>query len=385
LIDLLLTVVLVGSAVMGYRRGALLGLLMIVALAAAIAAGVTVGSALGRSAGMVVFIVIALVAVLASSRRREDLDAWVENMLEDGLRQFDRAAGAVLHVALIASLIWFVGAVMSFVPARTGLPAALRDSVVVDFAVNTVSPTSDFSTRLLRSGLVPALDGPVVITDEPDGAILDDPDIIRARASVVRILGESCGNSVSSGTGWVVAADLIATNAHVVAGHRETRVALNPRAPGLPVRVVAMDPHNDLAILRLPNLVLRPLPRVTAADHGTPMAVVGFPRQFEQQLTPVRFDRMLDYPLRDIYNNEPARPARLAVFRGSILEGNSGSPLLTPDGSVLATVTSAAVEQSVDGGYGASNEALTALLTRAGHQAVSTGPCLKSHTARRLG
>ena len=95
----------------------------------------------------------------------------------------------------------------------------------------------------------------------------------------MKILGNACGLGVE-GSGWVAGHELVVTNAHVVAGQKDTRVLLRGRQPGLDARAVAFDPRNDLAVLRVPGLEGgRADARATNPKSGTSAAILGFPGQ----------------------------------------------------------------------------------------------------------
>ena len=66
----------------------------------------------------------------------------------------------------------------------------------------------------------------------PTAGIARAPGVVAAADSVVKILGNACGLGVE-GSGWVAGPELVVTNAHVVAGQKDTRVLLRGRQPGL--------------------------------------------------------------------------------------------------------------------------------------------------------
>ena len=100
---------------------------------------------------------------------------------------------------------------------------------------------------------------------------------MRAAAnSVVKILGNACGLGVE-GSGWVAGDELVVTNAHVVAGQKDTRVLLRGRQPGLDAVAVSFDPKNDLAVLRVPGLKAPALTIANPVKTGTSAAILGFP------------------------------------------------------------------------------------------------------------
>ena len=78
----------------------------------------------------------------------------------------------------------------------------------------------------------------------------------RVAASTVKVEGEAC-NRIQEGSGFAAGADLVATNAHVVAGVRQ---------PGV-IRPDGKRSHGDARLLRL-----RPRPRAVTRDRPQPNA-----------------------------------------------------------------------------------------------------------------
>jgi hypothetical protein len=92
----------------------------------------------------------------------------------------------------------------------------------------------------------------------------------------VKILGSACGLGVE-GSGWVAGDGLVVTNAHVVAGQKDTEVLLRGRPPASDALVVAFDPRNDIAVLRVKGLDAPALQLVSSPRSGTAAAILGFP------------------------------------------------------------------------------------------------------------
>ena len=93
-----------------------------------------------------------------------------------------------------------------------------------------------------------------------DGGDRARPRRARGRGERRTVLGTACGLGIE-GSGWVARAGLVVTNAHVVAGAEGHRACeLRGRQPGLDATVVAFDPRNDVAILRVPGLNAPALP-----------------------------------------------------------------------------------------------------------------------------
>ena len=114
-------------------------------------------------------------------------------------------------------------------------------------------------------GLPQAPSGPV---EPPDGAQAKAATRA-ATPSTVEVLGTGCNQGfVNQGSGFVVADDLVITNAHVVAGTGEQWV----QSAGVrtAATVVAFDPNLDVAFLHARGLGLPPLP----SSRGNPAAAM---------------------------------------------------------------------------------------------------------------
>jgi ABC-type nitrate/sulfonate/bicarbonate transport system ATPase subunit len=87
--------------------------------------------------------------------------------------------------------------------------------------------------------------------------MLDDPDIVAARHSVLKIRGNNkCGRGVE-GTGFVYEPNRLMTNAHVVAGVDRPMVEIGDSM--VEAQVVAFDSDIDIAVLRVDTGNIRSL------------------------------------------------------------------------------------------------------------------------------
>ena len=180
---------------------------------------------------------------------------------------------------------------------------------------------------------VPAPTAQVVLTTEQVAA--------KCEASVGFVSGPS-----SSGTGFLVADGLLATNAHVIDSTPPDQIQITfPAAPELdrgPIlgRVVYFDPARDLAILRV-STRLRPLK--TASNHqfrrGQDVVVIGNPGLGNgRSLECVVSRGVLGSKI--VEDNQP-----FYQLSGSVNPGNSGGPALDLSGEVVGVVTLKASKQ----------------------------------------
>ena len=103
-------------------------------------------------------------------------------------------------------------------------------------------PSSGLLDALARLDPFPRIDGPEARVPAPTAWIARAEGVRAAADSVVKILGNACGLGVE-GSGWVAGNGLVVTNAHVVAGQKDTRVLVRGREPGLDAVAVSFDPQ----------------------------------------------------------------------------------------------------------------------------------------------
>jgi S1-C subfamily serine protease len=234
-----------------------------------------------------------------------------------------------------------------------------------------VPPSGPLLNVLRRIDPRQVVRGPEANVGPPDPALADDPDVQRAGASTMKVLGTACGLGVE-GSGWVAGSELVVTNAHVVAGEDDTTVT-SPEGDELDAEAVHYDPANDLAVLRVPGLGLPALELDDSPQKGTPAVVLGYPENGPLTATPARLGRTGEVISEDSYGRGPVR-REMTPFRGAVRSGNSGGPAVDDDGQVLTTVFAASVGDGPPSGLGVPNgvvaEALTGTL-----EPTDTGPC----------
>jgi S1-C subfamily serine protease len=157
-----------------------------------------------------------------------------------------------------------------------------------------------------------------------------------ARESVLslRLYGPS-GQEIGSGTGFVVAEGLVATNYHVAASAARIEAVLASDETIEASAVVAEDEENDLALLAFGGLDALPLPLAEGAqvEQGDPIVVLGNPLGLAGSISDgivaaVRPDGLgSESPL---FRNTP-----LLQVTAPISPGSSGSPVIGADGRVV--------------------------------------------------
>jgi S1-C subfamily serine protease len=391
LLDLGLLVALVIFAVAGFRQGFIVGVLGFAGFVGGGAIGmVLVPLFIGHGPVAVGEAGIALSAVLVCAGIGQLLCSWLGNVLRSRVawqpaRRVDAAAGALLSACAMLLVAWFLAlaVVQGPFPALT---RQVRGSRVLA-GVDAVMPDS---ARQLFSDFRSAIDGTVfpqvfgnlapahvLSVSAPDAALLRDPGITRAKASIVEVSGvaSSCHEQIT-GTGFVVAPGRVVTNAHVVAGVGQPQVQVGGVGLGRRATVVYFDPKVDLAVLEVPGLRAPLLHLATqTVARGTSAVVAGFPGGGAYTAVPARVREAQQARGRDIYDQSSVT-RQVYALRAVVRPGNSGGPLLLTNGSVAGVVFAAAVDDP-DTGY-ALTSAEIASDVRAGVAAtgsVSTGRC----------
>jgi S1-C subfamily serine protease len=289
-----------------------------------------------------------------------------------GFGAADGALGAVLVAIAGLGVVWILGA-LAVQNGSYRMRLEVQRSAILQ-RLNTILPPSGPLLNSLRAlDPFPRVEGPEARVAPPRVGISRDPDVQQASASVVKVLGTACGLGVE-GSGWVAGDGLVVTNAHVVAGQRDTRVLPGGREPGSDAQAVHFDPRNDLAILRVDGLGERPLPLAQDFGSGKSAAILGFPLNGPFDVRPGRLGPTRRVRSSDAYGRGPVERSMTAL-RGLVRSGNSGGPMVDDDGRVVTTIF-AATTSGERGGYGVPNPVVERALADAGGP-VSTGPCAR--------
>lgn len=363
-------------ALWGYRQGLIVGTLTLVGFGAGALAGSRIGPLLldggaespyaPLCAALGALLVGALVAVTL-----ESLGLGLRSRLirGRGLRLADGAGGAALVACLALGAAWVFGAVALHAPGAAQLRADVQRSAILRGLNDLLPPSGPLLRALNRVDPAPSVGGPLAPVARPDAAVLADPDVRRAGASVVRVLGTACGLGIE-GSGWVAAPGLVVTNAHVVAGEEDT-VAVTREGASLEATPVHYDPANDLAVLRV-DATLPALPLAPDPEPGSGAALLGYPENGPFAAAPARLGETRPTIGEDSYGRGPVQRS-IVSLRGGVRSGNSGGPLVDAGGRVLGTVF-AATTSGAQGGFAVPNDVVAAAL-RDVSAPVDTGPC----------
>jgi S1-C subfamily serine protease len=285
------------------------------------------------------------------------------------LRTADSVGGLAFGALAGLALVWIIAAVALQLPGQQELRREVQRSAVLR-ELNELVPPQRALRALARVDPFPSIAGPAPPVGPADPSVLRRPEVRRAAPSVVRVLGTACGLGVS-GSGWVAGNGLVVTNAHVVAGQDDTTVD-SAVAPPLRAQAVAFDARNDVAILRVDGLTARPLEQAEPRS-GSSAAVLGYPENGPLTVKPARVGRTTVVLSVDAYGRGPV-PRRITSLRALVRRGNSGGPVLDPEGRVVGTVFAARIDGAA--GYAVPPDVVDDALARSRSGPVSTGDCV---------
>jgi S1-C subfamily serine protease len=197
-------------------------------------------------------------------------------------------------------------------------------------------------------------------------SLADLVDLVRSSVAFVFAQGPDICEKGCSGSAFVVASDgLLITALHVVADAMDVRVRF-PGGTAIQADVVAVDVTNDLAILRINQSGLLPLPlaEVGTVRTGQDVIVIGYPHPDLPLLAPSAVT-----VTRGIVS--AVRPPRVQLD-AAMNRGNSGGPVLDTRGMVIGVA-----DQGYRGtglNFAVSADVVTPLLRRALDPTQTRGP-----------
>ncbi len=243
----------------------------------------------------------------------------------------------------------------SSAPRRDAV-ARKRRSWIVVVAVGVVAWTAGLTGALVGNQLSDWIDSPPksasdepINVSEPSGPIEGRLDVAKVidhmAASVVTIsadIDSQFGQGQSTGTGVIVSSDgEILTNAHVVQGATEIRVRLAGETEPREARLLASDPGNDLALLRMSG---DEFDAAVFADPGSvrigdEVVAIGFALGLDgDPSVTLGIVSALDRTI----GTDGAFLDGLIQTDAAISSGNSGGPLVNARGEVVGINTAVA-------------------------------------------
>jgi S1-C subfamily serine protease len=366
-LDGIIVVLLVIAAFHGARRGAAVQLATFAGFLAGLAVGVALVLAVaprvnGTTAKTVVAVALLLVPSALAARLGRGLGEHAGfRQRRARARALDSAAGSLLAVGGTLVVCWLFASVL--VDSSTNLVSSqIERSAIVHAIARAMPPVPDefaaVERYLSNSGfpvvLVNALPqpvGPVVLPTQAQ--VVSDEQ--RVDASTVKVESFGCGDNELEGSAFVVGPDLLATNAHVVAGADHIEVVLHGRT--LVAAPVLFDPVLDLAVLRTAPLD-RPVLRVDAdvVERGIPAVLFGYPDNGPLTVGKAGIEARYVAEGRDIYSTA-LTTRTVYTLEAVVRPGNSGGPLVSTSGEVIGVVFSRSASNP-DVGYALASPAV---------------------------
>lgn len=367
-LDFLLLLAAVWFAVVGYRQGFVVGVLSVIGfvgggLIAIYLLPVVWDQFSGGAEPGSVGVIVAVAIVIVCASVGQALTTHLGNRLRQYItwspaRALDATGGALVNVLAMLLVAWLIGSAL----ATTTLPTVgkeVRNSQVLQ-GVSRVLPDhadtwfADFSSILTQHGF-PQVFSPFAgesITEvaPPDPALAGSPVVAEARGSIVKVAGTAPGcGKVLEGSGFVFGEERVMTNAHVVGGVDEPTVQIGGEGRLYDATVVLYDWERDIAVLRVPGLSAPALPfSERPAASGDDAIVAGFPENGPFDVRSARVRERMSANGPDIYRRGTVTRDVYALY-AVVRQGNSGGPLLTPEGEVYGMIFAKSLDDDSTG------------------------------------
>jgi S1-C subfamily serine protease len=293
------------------------------------------------------------------------------------LGKLNEIAGGILEVIFTLAIIWLVASALVNIRSYD-IGHDVRHSYIIR-KLNAALPQPPDIFAQLEKIISPNGFPNVFLGLEPQHTSVSPKNSVNNQAvladenSVVKVQGAGCGGLVF-GSGFVVAPNLVMTNAHVVAGIKRPQVVDHLKT--YQSTAVWFDPNLDIAVLRVKNLPDVPL---TVSEDVLPdadaVAVLGFPgggALVAENAAVIDHVRAIG---RNIYNHGVIQRDIYEV-QANIQQGDSGGPLIAPDGTVAGVTFAKSVTQD-NVGYALLASQIKPIIQQASQktQAVSTASC----------
>jgi S1-C subfamily serine protease len=388
LLDWIIVLLVVAAAIHGLRLGAAVQVLSFAGMLVGLVAGVLLVSAVTphlhgqfTRSFLSLFFLLLPCGLLWATGRQIGARLW-GRMQGHALARLDALAGAVIAMAGTLVFVWLLASVMVNSQVAT-ISSEIENSSIIRGVANVMP---QIPSQLASVEHLLGQDGfPIGIIQPGSVKPVELPSSAKVAAavrvggaSVVRVVSYGCdhGDIVEKGTGFVVAPSLVVTNAHVVAGG--SQIVVGDETGDHNAIPVYFNPEYDLAVLKVPGLADRAL-RLDPhyVGRGTDAAVLGYPGGGPFNAQPAGVLALLDAEGMDIYNNRTT-VREIYEIQAVVRQGNSGSPLIEPDGRVVGVVFSRATDNNHIG-YALASPGVLSRVRKAEAQAafgrVSTGSC----------
>lgn len=363
-LDIVLILVALGFAVTGYRQGFVVGFLSVCGFVGGGVLAVWLLPAVlrhfqsGTTSSVVAVVVVILLASLGQALTTHLGNRLRRHITDRGTRVVDALGGALVNVLAVLVVAWLLGTAL----AGTALPTISREvrSSQLLSGVQDVMPEqadswfSGLGRSLARSGF-PQVFQPfqherINHVPAPDPKLAGNPAVRKAKNSIVKVSGtaQDCGKMLE-GSGFVFSRHRVMTNAHVVGGVDEPTVRVGGEGQVYDATVVLYDWRRDVAVLDVPDMDAPALPFAKKDNKtGDGGIVAGFPRNGGFDVRSARTRDRINASGPDIYHRDDVTRDVYSLY-ATVRQGNSGGPLLTPQGRVSGVIFAKSLDSKKTG------------------------------------
>jgi len=354
LLDLVVIALVAISAVHGFRVGGSVQLfsyggfwlgLFIGALLVPVFVPLVAGSL--AKAAVAAAIVFGLAVIVGGLGRTVGTHSW-RLLKRAHLGILDAVLGSLVAIVATLLAVWLLASILVN-SQLTALDSQIQHSGIVQAIDTVLPPIPSVFSRLQQfldsEGFPPVFAEPATIAAGPVPRATN-AEVAEAvgndERSTVKIIGIGCGE-IQEGSGFVIAPGLVVTNAHVIAGISPSRLTVIDAYGQHRVVPIYFNPRYDLAVLKVPGLTDPPLSiDPNPVPRGTKAVVLGYPE--DGPFTAKRASVMTEFRAegRDIYN-QGLTIRNVYELDAVVRPGNSGGPLVEPDGTVIGVVFSRSV------------------------------------------
>jgi S1-C subfamily serine protease len=297
-------------------------------------------------------------------------------MREHKLKLVETVLGSLPGIVGGLALVWLLGVMVGRLPFA-GLSNSVSDARIVQTLTRKLPPVpavfAQFDRRIDPNSQPYVFARPKVQPNfnysVADAAQAES----KVSHSIVRITSFGCGGIVSA-TGFAIGPGLVATNAHVIAGVKRPIIKYNGDSyEGVPVYFNA---NLDLAVLRVPGLSTPALTLSSGlAALNTTVAIAGYPGGNYRAVPGLLRDTRA-VSAQTIYDQGTAGRG-VYLLQADVEYGSSGSPVVLPNGQVVAIIFSKSLDPA-GYAYALTSPYIAAGLHRAesSYRRINTGACM---------
>lgn len=383
LVDVIIILLLVSAVVRGIRAGLFELLLSFGGFVAGLFIGVQIAGWLAPRAssflGKLLIVAVAEVGFAAFFATLGQIAGLYMNRLAGRLRLrgVNQALGVILAAAFTLAIVWLAASMLTNVRNHDIGAQVKRSLIVRELDAVLPAPPDVFASLekiISPNGFPDVFLGlePQHTTVSPSNSV-NNQAVLADEASVVQIRGEGCGGTVF-GSGFVAERGFVVTNAHVIAGIAGPEVL--DASGTYEATPVWFDTDLDVAVLRVRGLSDAPLTLTSGViPDNDAVAVLGYPGGGPLVAGNGVIIDHVTAEGRNIYNRGLI-VRNIYEAQADVEPGNSGGPLVAPDGTVAGIVFARSVSQS-NVGYALMIDEARPLIQQAirGDTPVGTGGC----------